>query len=152
MHYTVRTSPMSGKRRRRSQGSGSGQSLAPLGPTYCVAAYTVFPTGYEHVEHAGMDQWCLSVVNAGNGWAIRRGDKCLNIALQWEEERRPELCDKEFLRRCRYNEHAALLRARRAVDRLEFGGLTFDEVTAGVRIDRSPPGAPQGGANGAAPE
>lgn len=100
---------------------------APVGPTYRVAAYTVCPSGYHDVDGAAKERWCLSVVDAGNGWAIRRGDRCLNIALQWEDEREAALCDAAFIRRCRYNEHAALLRARRVVDRLEVAGLTFDE-------------------------
>ena len=99
----------------------------PVGPTYRVASYTVYPSGFHDRDLAAKEQWCLSVVDAGNGWAIRRGDMCLNIALQWEDERLPVLCDAEFVRRCRHNEHAALLRARRVVDRLEVAGMTFDE-------------------------
>lgn len=105
----------------------------PVGPTYRVASYTVYPSGFHEVDITAKERWCLVVVDAGNGWAIRRGDMCLNIALQWEAERPPSLCDTEFVRRCRYNEHAALLRARRVVDRLEAAGLTFDEYVVDVR-------------------
>jgi len=79
------------------------------------------------VQRERKDRWTLDVVDAGNGWAIRRGEECLNVALQWEKERSLALCDAQFVRRCRYNEHAALLRARRVIDRLEVWGLTFDE-------------------------
>ncbi len=105
---------------------------APVGPTYRVAAYTVRPSGFHDLDSAAKERWCLSVVDAGNGWAIRRGDRCLNIALQWEDEREAALCDAQFVLRCRYNEHAALLRARRVVDRLEVAGLTFDEFAMKV--------------------
>ena len=105
-------------------------------PTYRVASYVVYPAGYELVDRPGKERWTLLVEDAGNGWAIRRDESCLNIALQWERERPLELCDSQFVRRCRYNEHAALLRARRAVDRLEVLGLTFDEF-ASQRIEQA---------------
>jgi hypothetical protein len=35
-----------------------------------------------------------------------------------------------------YNEHAALLRARRVVDRLDVGGLTFEEFAWRANISR----------------
>lgn len=117
---------MSGKRRRRGKPVEQAEPDVPT-PTYHVSCYTVYPTGYSLVDRPGKEQWTLFVEDAGNGWAIRRGDMCLDIALQWERERPLALCDSEFVRRCRYNEHAALLRARRVVDRLEVLGLTFDE-------------------------
>jgi hypothetical protein len=110
---------------------------APVGPTYQVGSYTVYPSGFHELDGPAKEQWCLEVVDAGNGWAIRRGGMCLNIALQWEDERTPLLCDAAFLRRCRYNEHAALLRARRVVDRLEVGGMTFEEFAVGALADRA---------------
>lgn len=109
----------------------------PVGPIYRVASYTVYPSGFDEVEGTDRERWCLTVVDAGNGWAIRRGNRCLNVALQWEQERAPALCDSQFLRRCRYNEHAALLRARRIVDRLEVGGMTFDEYASRTLDDRA---------------
>jgi len=123
----------SGRTRRRD-----AEQAAPdvPTPTYRVSSYTVYPSGYDGVDSAGKERWTLSVEDAGNGWAIRRDGKCLSIALQWEHERPPELCDGQFLRRCRYNEHAALLRARRVVDRLEVLGLTFDEF-ATRRVDQA---------------
>jgi len=107
-------------------------------PTYHVSSYTVYPTGYDQVDRPGKERWTISVEDAGNGWAIRRDGRCLSIALQWERERPPELCDSHFLRRCRYNEHAAVLRARRVVDKLEVLGLTFDEFAAAT-VGRSGP-------------
>jgi hypothetical protein len=108
-----------------------------VGPTYRVALYTVYPSGFHDLDGAAKERWCLSVVDAGNGWAIRRGDRCLNIALQWEEERPAALCDAESVLRCRYHEHAALLRARRVVDRLEVDGMTFDEFANKVGAERT---------------
>lgn len=107
----------------------------PVGATYRVASYTVYPSGFDQVDGAAKERWSLSVVDCGNGWAIQRGDMCLNISLQWEAERAAEVCDSQFLRRCRYNEHAAILRARRIVDRLEVAGLTFDEYANTVWAD-----------------
>lgn len=121
--------------RRKTPAQPAATAPEPVGPTYQVASYTVYPSGFHELEGAAKEQWCLSVVDAGNGWAIRRGDMCLNIALQWEQERAVELCDGQFLRRCRYNEHAALLRARRVVDRLELGGMTFDEYATSASAD-----------------
>ncbi|HEY0889940.1 MAG TPA: hypothetical protein VGE38_10045 [Nocardioides sp.] len=118
------------KGRRKSPVQGAATTPEPVGPIYRVASYTVYPSNFDEFEGAAKEQWCLSVVDAGNGWAIRRGDMCLNIAMQWEQERATVLCDGHFLRRCRYNEHAALLRARRVVDRLEVGGMTFDEYVS----------------------
>lgn len=120
---------MSSKRRRRGKAGAQAAADVPT-PTYHVSSYIVYPTGYDHVDRPGKERWTLAVENAGNGWAIRRDGKCLTIALQWERERPQELCDSQFVQRCRYNEHAALLRARRVVDRLEVLGLTFDEFAA----------------------
>ena len=132
---------MPSKRRPRSKRRETTQPDRPE-PTYRTTSYVVYPAGYDAVDHPGKERWCLAVVDAGNGWAIRRGDMCLNIALQWEHEREPELSDSQFVLRCRYNEHAALLRARRVVDNLEVGGLTFSEIrtaastqTESVRTD-----------------
>jgi hypothetical protein len=119
---------VSARRRRRNETGQTASDVA--GPSYRVTSYSVYPTGYDQVDRPGKERWTLSIEDAGNGWAIRRDDRCLSIALQWEQERPPELCDSQFLRRCRYNEHAALLRARRVVDRLEVLGLTFAEFVA----------------------
>jgi hypothetical protein len=120
---------MSSRQRQRSKASELPHQ-EPVGPTYQTVSYVVYPSGYAKIEHPAKERWCLSVIDAGNGWAVRRGAKCLNIALQWEDERPPLLCDSQFIHRCRYNEHAALLRARRVVDRLEVDGLTFDDFVA----------------------
>jgi hypothetical protein len=112
-------------------------TVEPVGPTYRVASYTVYPSGFHELEGSAKERWCLSVVDAGNGWAIRRGEMCLNIALQWEVDRAAVFCDAQFIRRCRYNEHAALLRARRVVDRLEVAGLTFDEYATQEWAERA---------------
>lgn len=117
---------MTTKRRRRGRQPDEAEPHVPT-PTYRASAYVVYPTGYDAVQRERKDRWTLDVVDAGNGWAIRRGEECLNVALQWEKERSLALCDAQFVRRCRYNEHAALLRARRVIDRLEVWGLTFDE-------------------------
>jgi hypothetical protein len=128
---------VSGKRHRQKKTAEQAAPDVPT-PTYQVSSYTVYPTGYELVDHPGKERWTVSVEDAGNGWAIRRDGQCLSIALQWERERPPELCDNHFLRRCRYNEHAAVLRARRVVDRLEVLGLTFDEfASAAPRVQRN---------------
>ncbi len=99
----------------------------PCGPTYRPSTYTVFPTGYDQVDDPGRSRWCLTVADTGDGWVIRRNDECLTIFNQWRHELAPEVRDAEFRRQCVYNEHAALLRARKVVDRLEVGGLTFEE-------------------------
>jgi hypothetical protein len=125
---------VSSKRRRQRRVAEQAAPDVPT-PTYRVSSYTIYPTGYDKVDRPGKERWTVSVEDAGNGWAIRRDGKCLSIALQWESERPPELCDSHFLRRCRYNEHAAVLRARRVVDRLEVLGLTFDEFAAQL-VDR----------------
>lgn len=133
---------VSGRRRRPKKAVEQAAPDVPT-PTYHVSSYTVYPTGYDQVDRPGKERWTVSVEDAGNGWAIRRDGRCLSIALQWERERPPELCDSHFLRRCRYNEHAAVLRARRVVDRLEVLGLTFDEFAAAVsRGETSHPSVP----------
>jgi hypothetical protein len=103
------------------------------GPTYAVASYVVRPTGYDDLVHPDKHHWCVRVEDAGDGWAIRRDQACLNFRNEWEHEPPPESRDQAFLRRCRYNEHAALLRTRRVIDRLEFNGLTFAEFVTQVR-------------------
>ena len=105
-----------------------GETDNPAAPTSQVAAYTVYPTGYELVRAQDKPRWCLTVADAGDGWAIRRGARCLNYANQWEHEPPRELRDAGFLQRCRYNQHAALLRARRLIDQLDVDGILFSEL------------------------
>ena len=131
--------PMPNRRALRANKPSAVPRDAPTA-TDRVASYTVYPTGYDQVIHPEKERWLLTIADAGNGWAIRRGNQCLNIALQWEDERAPELGDSQFLRRCRYNEHAALLRARRVVDRLEVNGLTFPEFANLVMDNPTPTG------------
>lgn len=107
------------------------QEIPP--PTYRVASYTVYPSGFDRITHPHKHRWCLTVTDAGDGWAIRRGNRNLNIQREWEFEPPPDLRDAEFLRRCRFNEHAALLRARRVIDKLTTHGLTFEEFVQQVR-------------------
>jgi len=97
-------------------------------PSYEISAYTVYPTGYQQAVDAPMrEAWCVTVTDAGDGWAIRWRARCMNYRGGWEFEPPPEARTGDFLRRCRFNEHAALLRARRAVDDLIVDGLTFAE-------------------------
>ncbi|MGO4255684.1 hypothetical protein [Marmoricola sp. RAF53] len=109
------------------------------GPTYRTSAYTVFPTGYDGVDDPARSRWCLTVADAGDGWVIRRQGECLDIFNKWQREQALDSRDAEFQRTCVYNEHAALLRARRMVDRLDVGGVTFEEFV--WRVTAGPPGA-----------
>lgn len=94
--------------------------------TYEVAAYIVYPTGYDDVPEApARDQWRLHVVDAGDGWAIRRRRMCLNFRGQFEIDPPPDVRTPDFLHRCRYNERAALHRARLFIDTMTVDGLTF---------------------------
>jgi len=102
------------------------------GPTYAIAAYIVHPTGYSDVVHPDKQLWCIRAEDAGDGWAIRRGKMCLNFRNEWEYEPPPGSRDESFLRRCRFNEHAALLRTRRVIDRLEFDEMTFAQFVTRV--------------------
>lgn len=100
---------------------------APDTPTHRISEYTVFPSRYDQVEDPSRSRWCLTVADTGDGWVIRQGDACLNIFNQWEREAPTDFRDAEFRRRCVHNEHAAPLRARRVVDDLDVGGITFEE-------------------------
>ena len=102
------------------------------GPTYVISAYVVHPTGYHDVVHPEKHNWCVRVEDAGDGWAIRRGKMCLNFRNEWEYDPPAGSRDEAFLRRCRFNAHAALLRARRVIDQLEFQQLTFAEFVSQV--------------------
>lgn len=102
------------------------------GPTYAIAGYIVRPTRYRDLVHPDKHNWCVRVEDAGDGWAIRRGNMCLNFRNEWEHEPPPAARDEAFLRRSRFNEHAALLRARRVIDDLEFQNMTFAQFTAHV--------------------
>lgn len=104
-------------------------------PTYAIASYVVRPTNFENVHHPDKGNWCLVVADAGDGWAIRRQHLCLNYRNDWEFDPPPEARDDAFLARCRYNEFAALLRAKRVVDELAFEGLTFSAFEAQVKAE-----------------
>lgn len=117
---------------RNDQGVGRRhEEVKP--PTYRVSAYTVFPSGFDRISHPHKHRWCVTVADAGDGWAIRRGNMNLSIQREWEFEPPAGLRDAAFLRRCRFNEHAALLRARRVIDKLTVQELTFDEFVAEIR-------------------
>lgn len=97
-------------------------------PSYQVASYTVYPTGFHHAADAPKrDQWCVTVADAGDGWAIRWRSRCMNYRGQWEYEPPPGARTGEFLKRCRFSEQAALLRAQREIDDVIVDGLTFTE-------------------------
>jgi hypothetical protein len=102
-------------------------------PTYRVAAYTVYPSGYDRVAHPDRVNWCLTVANAGDGWGIRWRLKCLNFHGRWEYEPPPQARPADFTHRCRFSERAALYRARQVVDTMEVQGLSYDEFVAQVR-------------------
>lgn len=104
-------------------------------PTYAVASYTVRPTGFAEVSHRDKHRWCLTVADAGDGWAIRRHSMCLDYRDQWEFEPPATVRDAAFLHRCRFNERAALLRAQKAVDRLTVRGETFADFRARLRAE-----------------
>ena len=103
------------------------------GPTYHIASYQVYPTGFGRIHDQGKHRWCLTVADAGDGWAIRRARVCLSQWGKWELEPPPHLRDQPFLSRCRYSEQTALSRARVMVDRLRVGGQTFDEFVVATR-------------------
>lgn len=136
---------LAGRRPRRLGGSPGAQPEQPPAPTYRPSAYTVFPSGYDAVDDPERSRWCLTVADAGDGWVIRRGDHCLSIGNKWRREQPLEIRDDEFRRACLYNEHAALLRARRVVDRLEVGGVTFEEFVCQVETAASEATADQRG-------
>lgn len=97
-------------------------------PSYQVASYTVYPTAYHSASDAPRrDQWCVTVADAGDGWAIRWRSRCMNYRGEWEYEPPAAVRTGEFLKRCRFSEQAALLRARREIDDVIVDGLTFAE-------------------------
>jgi hypothetical protein len=106
---------------------------SPSLPTYAIAAYVVRPTDYDKVTNPDKRRWCLTVADAGDGWAIRRRSMCLDYRDQWEFEPPADMRDAAFLRRCRFTERAALLRARQVVDRLTVRGETFADFQDRIR-------------------
>jgi hypothetical protein len=105
------------------------------GPTYRVASYTIFPSEFDRVADPDRHNWCLTVADAGDGWAIRWRNRCLNFHGRREHEPPATARAVDFLRRCRFSERAALYRARQVIDSLEVEGMTFDEFVARVRED-----------------
>lgn len=105
------------------------------GPSYRVSTYTVYPTGYDRIAVPERKQWCISVVDAGDGWAIRWRSRCLDYRGTWVFEPPMKGRTADFLSRCRYSEHAALHRARQIVDDLIVNGLTYDEFVQHVRAE-----------------
>lgn len=104
------------------------------GPTYEVASYLVYPSGYaEQDDVPGREQWRLLVADAGDGWAIRRRGRCLNFRGQFEHEPPASARTPEFLHRCRFTERAALLRARHHIDVLRVEEMTFSQYVAQFR-------------------
>lgn len=103
-------------------------------PRCQVSAYTVFPTGYQAVPDVpDRDAWCLTVADAGDGWAVRWRSRCLDYRGSWQFEPPTDSRTAEFLRQCRFSEQAALQRARREIDDVVVDGLTFAEHVAAFR-------------------
>jgi hypothetical protein len=105
------------------------------GPSYRVSTYTVYPSGFDRVAVPERKQWCVAVVDAGDGWAIRWRSRCLDYRGNWQFEPPVKGRTTEFLRRCRFSEHAALHRARQIVDDLIVNGQTYDEFVEHVRAE-----------------
>jgi hypothetical protein len=104
-------------------------------PTYRVSAFTVYPSGFDRVSTPDKNRWRIQVVDAGDGWVVRWRTRCLNYQGVWEYEPAPKGRTPEFLRRCRFSEQAALLRAKKAVDGLVVDGMTFDEFVDHVMAE-----------------
>lgn len=105
-------------------------------PMYEVAAYTVYPSGYHQIPEApARHLWRLSVIDAGDGWAIRHRRMCLNFRGQFELDPPVDVRTPDFLHRCRYTERAALHRARLFIDTMTVDGLTFRRYIKQYRQD-----------------
>lgn len=103
-------------------------------PRYQISAYTVFPAGYQAVPDVpDREAWCLTVADAGDGWAVRWRSRCIDYRGSWLFEPPTESRTAEFLHRTRFSEQAALRRARREIDELVVDGLTFAEHVAAFR-------------------
>lgn len=121
--------------RRTTLGDGrreSPEEEAPR-PTYRVSAYTVYPSGYDRVAVAERENWRITVIDTGDGWSIRWRTRCLNIRHTWEFEPPRRSQAPDFLRRCRFSEHAALQRARAVIDNLLVDGMNYDDFVEHVR-------------------
>lgn len=113
----------------------AGQPTESDRPTYRISGYTVYPSGYDRVAAPERENWRITVVDADDGWSIRWRSRCLNYRGAWEFEPPRRSRTPDFVARCRYSEHAALHRARAAVDRLTVDGMTFDEFVDRVRAE-----------------
>jgi PAS domain S-box-containing protein len=102
---------------------------------YRTSCYSVYPTGFDEVADPGRRHWVLRVEDAGDGWAARWRSRCLNYRREWEFEPPAKSRTNDFLRRCRFSERAAILRAQQAVDQLLVDGKTFSEFVQQVRAD-----------------
>lgn len=116
------------------------EAAEDAGPTYRVSAYTVYPSGYDRVEVEERERWRISVVETGQGWAVRWHDRCLSFRNAWEPEPASWAHTSAFLTRCRFSEHAAVQRARAVVDELVVDGRTYDEFVEHVRRQTADPG------------
>jgi hypothetical protein len=101
-------------------------------PTYRISSYVIYPPGFDRVATPDRHRWCLRVADAGDGWAFTWRNQCLNIRDEWELNLPQDLRTSEFRFRCRYNEHAALQRARRYISRFVVDGKTFDQFVDSV--------------------
>lgn len=104
----------------------------PDGPSYAVTRYTAYPTGYTDVADPRR-YWCLTVEDAGDGWAVRWRSRCLNYRGEWEFEPPVRSRTSDFLCRCRFAERAALLRAQQSVDDLVVDAMTYTEFVVHIR-------------------
>lgn len=102
-------------------------------PTYRVSAYTIYPSGYDRVAVDARESWRITVIDTGDGWSVRWRSRCLNFRGTWEFEPPRASRTPAFLTRCRFSEHAAVQRARSAVDDLVVDGMTYDEFVEQVR-------------------
>lgn len=104
------------------------------GPTYSVSTYTVCPSGFDRVDDAGKRDWCIRVMDTGEGWAIRNGNRSLSVHGEWvfDPLNRPR---ERSLPQCRFSEWAAIRRARDVVDELTVRGMTYDQFVERVRAE-----------------
>lgn len=125
----------------RRAGKGGGVNVRtielpnsdPDGPTYRSTRFTVYPAGWDRIADDQRRDCRVTVEDAGDGWAVRWRNRCLNYRYDWEFEPRAGSRTDDFLNRCRFSQRAALNRAKRAVDELVIDGMTFEEFVTHVQ-------------------
>jgi hypothetical protein len=102
--------------------------------THRATEYTVYPAGFDQVDHHEKHDWTLRVQDTGRGWRVARGTRVMAVDGTWTlGEPNPSGRGEDHFARYRFaNLDAALAAAKTALATITVAGMTFEQYATWV--------------------